>query len=197
MDPKKSDWLLSYLAAALSFSLSWKLTRIPEWFSFFLLLVAVVFLSSGFLNMINWQRHENARRVKAMSLAKTAGQTAMGHAFKGLPYKAIDMIARHDATEIRAILGNNDEFVWVISAPGGDIPWLFMAEFLERSLETFPYLFPVRNHHEFDWPNSEELCTIATNFIKWKGWAKPAVGNRAAELTTSLEVVAAKLRIEL
>ena len=102
-----------------------------------------------------------------------------------------ELVSRHDIVAISGLIGS-EGVEWTIRAPGGDIPWDFMSDFLDKSKETNPYLWPVRKHDEMDWQNSEHLCSLATDLIKAQGWAEKSSGPYAARLTTDLGLVAGK-----
>jgi len=155
----------------------------------------VIFGSAGVVMLVNWMVHEYSLRLRDVNKAKTEGTTTIAYALKGLTMQQTDIVARHDMVTIAGLVGS-DGVQWVIKAPGGDIPWRFMVDFLVKTQETNPYLFPIRRHDEFDWPNSEQLCTLATNLIKSCGWAERASGPYAARLTTSLAVVAGKFGLD-
>jgi hypothetical protein len=196
--PQLREPVLLFLFAALLGSLAWKVTWWSEWLRMFLVFGASIFLFFGIASTINLVAFVSAARIRELNRARVAGVHDLAIALKGLTPKQTDMVARHDVIEIAGILGN-DSLEWTIHAPGGDIPWEFMVDFLRKSQETEPYLWPIRKHDELDWQDSENQCTIATNLLihSREGWAEKAAGPYSAKLTTSLELVAAYFGVEL
>ena len=194
--PRGRDPILLFLLAALFAALALRVTWFPDWLRAFLMLCAVIFGAAGALTGWNWIAHNASYRISALSKARVQGSYVLAVALQGLTIKQTDLVARHDVVGISGIVGDK-EVEWTIRAPGGDIPWGFMADFLEKSIETDPYLWPVRKHDELGWPDSENLCTITTDLIKSKGWAERSSGPYAARLTTALGIVAGKFRVGL
>jgi len=194
--PRLRDPILLFLVAALFATVALKATFLPDWVRTLFMFAAAIFGLGGVLTAVNWIAYNFGVRLREINKAKIEGMYSLACAFQGLTMRQTELVARHDVTEIAGILGQ-DEIVWNIRAPGGDIPWDFMADFLSKSTETQPYLWPIRKHDDMDWQNSEHLCTIATDLIIHRDWAKRAAGPYAAKLSTSLEVVAAKLGVEL
>jgi hypothetical protein len=137
-------------------------------------------------------------RLGEFNKAKAAGAMTIAFAIQGLTSKQTDIVARHDVIALYGIMGE-EGLVWNIRAPGGDLPYEFMKDFLRKSKETEPYLWPVRKHDVFDWSNSEELCKIATDLLVYnsRDWAVKAAGPYSAELTKPLGLVAAYFGVEL
>ncbi len=158
----------------------------------FLVAAVWVFAYFGLVSHIDWIYFEAPNRIRERGKAKFAGIVAAGEALGGLNSNAIDLIARRDVLEIGAQL--RQDSVWrVIHAPGGDVPEEFMYEFLVKSLETEPYLWPVREHDVFEWPESEKLCTLATDCLIHQpvNLARKAAGTHSAELKMSVEIALA------
>ena len=194
--PRLRDPILLFLVAALFATVALKVTFLPDWLRTFFMACAFIFGVWGTLTALNLLTYWTGLRIKEINKARYEGTTALAYAIKGLTMQQTELVARHDVLAISGILGD-DDIIWEIRAPGGDIPWDFMADFLEKSVETQPYLWPVRKHEHLGWPNSEHLCAITTDLIKSKGWAEKSSGPYAAKLTTSLEIVASKFRVEV
>jgi len=155
----------------------------------FLAITTIFVFVFGLVSYTNWIYHEATNRIRERGKAKFAGIEAAGTALKGLNSTAIDLIARHDALKIGAYL-SKDSVLRVIHAPGGDIPEDYMYEFLVKSLETEPYLWPVRDHDVFDWPKSEKMCERITDCLIYEPvkLARKAAGSHSAELKVSVEI---------
>ncbi len=182
--------------AALFAAVALRVTWLPDWLRALLMFGAIIFGAAGVVTAWNWITYNAAYRIGELSKARVAGPYLLSVGLSGLSAKQTDLIARHDIVGISGIVGD-DDITWTIHAPGGDIPWQFMADFLEKSTETDPYLWPIRKHEEMGWPDSENLCTITTNLIKHKGWAEPSSGPYTARLTTALGIVAGKFQVEV
>ena len=194
--PKLRDPILLFLVAALFATVALKATFLPDWLRTFLMLCAMIFGLSGVVTASNWVMYMAGLRIREINKARIEGAYSLAMALHGLTMRQTELVARHDVIEIGGILGQED-IAWTIRAPGGDLPWEFMEEFLIKSKETQPYLWPIRKHDEMDWQNSEQLCTIATNLIRSRGWAERASGPYAAKLTTDLGLVVAKFGVDL
>lgn len=195
--PRGRDPILLFLLAALLAALALRVTWLPDWLRAFLMLCAIVFGAAGALTGWNWIAYNASYRIRELSRARVAGSYLLSTGLHGLTIKQTDLVARHDVIEIAGILGP-DGVVWNIKAPGGDIPWDFMADFLRKSRETEPYLWPVRKHDEMGWQDSEHLCTLSTDLLihSPEGWAEKAAGPYSARLTTSLDLVMAYFGVE-
>ncbi len=187
---QKPLWL--FLTAALLASIAWGVDTLAVWQRMFLVAAVWIFAYLGLVTHVNWVYHEATNRIRERGKAKFAGIEVAGAALRGLNSTAIDLIARHDTLKIGAYL-SRDSVLRVIHAPGGDIPEEFMYEFLVKSLETEPYLWPVREHDVFDWPKSEEMCERITDCLIYEpvNLARKAAGNHAAELKVSVEIALA------
>lgn len=196
--PRLRDPIWLFLIAALLAAVAWKVTWLADWLRAFFMFCVLIFIFFGIMSAANLISFVSAIRIREMGRARIAAPEALALALKGLTPAQTDMVARHDVIEIAGIL-NNDGIIWNIKAPGGDIPWEFMGDFLRKSQETEPYLWPIRQHDELDWQDSEHLCTISTNLLihSPEGWAEKAAGPYSARLTTSLELVVAHFRVEM
>ena len=204
--PKLRDPIFYGLLAAFLGALAWKVEFMAIWVRTFLVLAAVWFTASTMATFLNWAYSEATNRIRERNRAKVIGEVELANAIKGLTPKQTEMVAEHDFIEIAGTM-NNDGVTWNIQAPNGDrIPWDFMEVFLKQSLETprderapFGYLWPVRKHEVFDWPNSEDLCTNATDLLIYspKGFARKAVGPYPALLEQPVELVAAYFGVEV
>ena len=192
--PRLRDPILLFLVAALFATVALKATFLPDWVRTFMMFCAAIFGAAGIATALNWVTYMTGVRLKELNKAKVEGIAFAAFALKGLTIQQTELVARHDIIAISGIVGA-DEIAWTIRAPGGDIPWDFMSEFLEKSKDTAPYLWPVRKHDDLGWENSEYLCTLATDLIKSQGWAEKASGPYAARLTTDLGLVAGKFGV--
>jgi hypothetical protein len=149
----------------------------------------LVFAYFGLVSHIDWAHHTGSKRIEERDKARVAGTTGLALALNGLPLKAIEYMNRNDLIKIGSYLRKDG--VWkVIHAPGGDIPEEFMYDFLVKSTETEPYLWPVREHDVFapKWgregekQNPEELCKLATDCLTHNpvNLAYKAAGNHSA-----------------
>jgi hypothetical protein len=188
-EPRLRDPILLFLIAALFVAIALKVSFLPDWMRAFLVACAVIFGVAGAATALNWLSHMTSIRIKEINKARVEGSRALAFAIQGLTMQQTELVARHDIVAISGLIGN-EGIEWTIRAPGGDIPWGFMSDFLDKSKETNPYLWPVRKHDELNWQNSEHLCSLATDLIKSQGWAERASGPYAARLTTDLGLVA-------
>jgi hypothetical protein len=204
--PKIREPIIYGLMAAFLGSLAWSIEVMAIWLRTFLILASVWFLAAGLATAINWVRHQNSDRIRERNKAKVAAEEAMALALKGLTPQQTKMVAGHDVINIIGTT-NNDGVVWNIkTANGENIPWEFMADFLKQSLETprderapFGYLWPVREHQVFDWPNSEDLCANVTDLLVHspKGFARKSAGPYPAVLEQPVELIAAYFGVEI
>ena len=188
-EPRLRDPILLFLVAALFATIALKATFLPDGLRAFLMACSFIFGVAGAVTALNLLAHMASIRIKEINRARVEGSRALAFAIQGLTMQQTELVARHDIVAISGLIGS-EGVEWTIRAPGGDIPWDFMSDFLNKSQETKPYLFPIRRHDELDWRNSEQLCSLATDLIKAQGWAERASGPYAARLTTDLGLVA-------
>ena len=205
-DPKLRDPIFLFLVAVFLGSLASGMDMWAGWLRLSLAGGVWVFFGAGLISLLNWIAFMAAARIRETTRAMIAGKESLAFALKGLTPQQTKMVAEHDIINIIGTT-NNDGITWNIKALNGEyIPWDFMEDFLKQSLETprderaqFGYLWPVREHHVFDWPNSEELCTNATSLLihSPKGFARKAAGPYPALLEQSVELIAAYFGVEV
>jgi hypothetical protein len=84
-----------------------------------------------------------------------------------------------------------EEPVYMVRCMTMSVPWLFVDEFINLSVVSWPYLYPVRDS------GSETYATELTNLIIARGWADRAAGPFPAKLKIPIEVLAQKFNVEL
>ena len=183
-----------WVLAALFTALGWGVKSVPDWVVILLRLLAMIFIVIAFITTLDWSAHHISARLKDLNYARTSHAIQLATALKGLTIKQTEMVARHDILEISGLIGDEGVIAWTVRAPGGDIPLEFIQDYLEMSLETQPYLWPVREHMEikrrYEWRNAEGLAKATTDlFIYTLGWAEKSAGPYPAKLNRSMDWV--------
>jgi hypothetical protein len=188
--PKLREPVIYSLAAALLFIAALKLDRLPDWARLASTATATIFAAAAFVSGWNWIASQFAARLDEINRAKVAGLAQAAGALRGLTGAQTDLVARYDVTAISMIVDEQMP-VWMVRGLTREIPFVLVEEFLAKSVETYPYLFPIRNF------GNEVYAAEITNLIKSKGWADPAAGIYSAKLTKPLEWVAERFGVEL
>jgi hypothetical protein len=194
--PRIRDPILLFLLAAFLVAAALKITWLPDWIRTALLFGAAIFGTFGVISTLNYLAYLTGIRIREINRARLEGTLPLAMALQGLTPKQTDIVARHDIIELAGMLGS-EGIIWNIKAPGGDIPLDFMWEFLEASIDTEPYLFPVRRHTEISYLDAENLLKISTDLLKATGRAERSSGPYAAKLTTDLRLIAAEFGLEI
>ena len=136
-------------------------------------------------------RLRNAHYTKQRGIAEVYPQTLLANSLKGLSRRQTEHVIAQSTIEIAGLDDPNGSIIWTINAPGGAIPLLLLADFLQASAEYYPHLFPIWEHSRFyesyGWKNAEQELTQVTRFLIHQGYAEKAAGNRSAKLVVSLD----------
>jgi hypothetical protein len=197
--PRLRDPLLSALAAVICFSMALAATRAPDWLRMFLTACGIVFATAAVITGLDFVLARFADRLSEIDAARTAGATRLASAMRGLTMTQTDFVMRQSAVTVSGLLSDVAP-MWVVRGPTVDIPLDFIADFLEKSAESYPYLWPERKAAEIGegeqtWSNARQYCVEATNLIVSNGWAQRAVGPYAAMATVGLDVLRAHLGV--
>lgn len=172
------------------------------WLKPFLIVVAIVFAAVFIVTAWDWFMHVRAERLREIEAARAYAAVMVAQAVRGLTGSQVDIVSRYGLIEVEGLLGQN-QVLWTIRAPGGNIPLEYLSDFLWQSRQTRPNLWPIRKHdifstEEFAWKcNTEEMSARITDFLVGRDYAAPASGNNAARLLVSLEEVANVFGIDL
>jgi hypothetical protein len=204
--PRLTTPILLLLLAALFGALAAYGTKMPDWLRVFLVACAFVFGFFGVLSLLDWIAARFADRLESIQAAKVYSAVMVANALHGLSQAQTEIVAKFGMVEARGLMGENQIF-WTIQAPGGDIPWECIADFVMQSDKTKPHLWPISQHDIFSadpyrWQDfrgyggAEQLCTRITDLFIHRGWAEKESGPYAARLIVPLNVVAKYFRVE-
>jgi hypothetical protein len=188
--PKLRTPLLCLIAAAFFLAAAVKGDKLPDWARLGAAGAALVFAIVGIVSLADWIANHAAGRLREINEARTCGAVALANALKGLTLAQTQAVMAGEKVAMRLIPGD-DEPALYIQGMTEQIPWDFAQEFLTLSMETDPFLYPVRQ------AGNERYATDLTNLIKARGWATTAVSNTSARLTKPLRWVAARFWVEL
>ena len=195
--PRIRSAVVYFIIAAFFAMLAWRAERLPDWLRLFFAGVAVIAGGAGIAETINYLAYSFDNRFREFNEAKVYGQVMLASALKGLTAAQTDILTRYGMMTAVGIVGQN-EIIWSIRAPGGDLPLGFCQDFLELSAQSLPYLWPVRKHEALkEWLNSEQLCTIFTDLCIHRDWAEKSSGPYSARLRVPLKEVADKFGLEM
>lgn len=207
-DPRLSDPVKLALLAAALFILALRDVRIfghpiPDWLKFLFLVSGAVFAFFAIIDSISYMMKLFALRVEDIREAWFRPSAELARELRGLNPEAVSIVGRHDILKIVGMVSESGP-LWAIKCPDGkDIPWEFIDEFLRKSQETEPYLWPIREADQIpgNWPSAARMATSVTDLILHPptggDWAMPAAGRYAAKLVIPLPVLAAKFGVEL
>lgn len=188
--PKLREPVIFLILAALAVSIAWKARDLPDWVRLFVVLLAIVFGAAGVATMFDWLSHNMAQRLREINTARTWGAVNLANAFRGLTAAQTESVLAGEKVGM-LLIPSDDEPMLFVRGLTRSIPWDTVEEFLQLSVQTEPFLYPVR---EF---GNEAFATDLTNLIVSRGWANAATGPYSAKLTKPLEWVAQRFWVEI
>lgn len=185
------------IATALIIVLMVGIPSVPYWLNLFLVILMGMFGLTAFFTTLDWLTYRVSLRMRDLGEAHVYPAVMLANAVRDLTVDKTDLIRRYSAVEISALAAEHGP-IWNVQCLTRNVPWEFVVDFLSKSVESDPYLWPVREAGEIGktldddrgWPNSEMLATEVTNFIISRGWAAKSTGPFAAKLTQPLNIVA-------
>ena len=187
--PKLWIPIVSFLIAALLLALVLK-TQLPDWVRFWLASVAVICGFVGLITALNWISFNSAARIRDLADARTYGARAMATAIRDMSSSKAEAILSMNQTYIEMIVDEADP-IFVVRTLTGVVPFEFVQEYLELSLQTDPYLWPERETSNWRWAKSLTDLMIA------KGWAEHGAGNMPAKTLKDLSYIARRFGVAL
>lgn len=151
-----------------------------------------LFLLAGILQLANNVAYHTGQRIREINTARVLHITQVAHAVQGLTTgRQLELVEAMGLVTMSLVVGEQQPILFV-DVPGGRVAHETVQDFLRQSIETVPYLSPVRRGGQ-PWREAEKLTAL----IIAHGWAEKASGPHAAKLTVPLEQVAAALWVEL
>lgn len=189
-EPKLRTPLLLFVLAIVCIVLVLKVRELPEWVRLFLSLLAVLLGVFGVITLSNWIVFNFSVRLREYHSARAQGLKIVADAVRGLTANQTQAVLAMDMVYI-SMLAEEGGPVFFIRGLTKDIPYTVFEDYLNLSIDTYPFLLPVRAY------SSEAWAQEITNLIVAKGWATKATGVHPAKLTKRLDWVAEKFGIVL
>lgn len=159
---------------------------------FILACLALMFLVAAIVQSVDVVTYRAANRIREFQLARVQAITATANAIERLTTgKQLELVETMGFTTMSLVPGDLEPVLFV-DVPGGRVPHETVTDFLRQSVETAPYLMPVRRGGQ-PWRDA----VLITSLLIAHGWAEKASGPHAARLTVPIEKVAAALWVEL
>lgn len=188
--PKLRTPLLAFIIAALCVALVLKARFLPDWLRLFLTCLAFILGFVGIITLGDWIAHNFAERIKEINRARTLGLVLVSNALRDMSPDTAAHVLALDTTYISMIAEETGP-VFFVRCLSRDVPFVFVEDFLEKSRESDPFLWPVRES------GNKEYAQALTNLIIARGWADKAEGPLSAKLIKPLPWVAGKFGVEL
>ena len=151
-----------------------------------------LFLFAGILQLFNNIAYHGAQRLREFNMARVLHITQVANAVQHLTTgRQLELVESIGLVTMSLVPGEQEPILFV-DVPGGRVPHEAVQDFLRQSVETAPYLMPVRRGGQ-PWRDA----VLITSLLIAHGWAERASGPHAAKLTVPLEQVAAALWVEL
>lgn len=162
----------------------------PSWLSMTLGLFSLIFGITGFFTLMDWVMHKTAERIRELSTARKSGAVMLAQALKGLTSDQTQAVLAGEKVAL-LLIPSSEEPILFIRGMSRSIPWEFARDFLELSIDTDPFLYPIYRS------SNEAFATDFTNLIIAQGWAEAHKGPYAAKLTKPLAWVARRFWIDI
>ena len=151
-----------------------------------------LFLLAGLLQLANSVAYHTGQRMREINMARVVHITATANAIERLTSgRQLEIVEAMGFATMSLVPGDIEPILFV-DVPGGRVSHETVTDFLRQSVETAPYLMPVRRGGQ-PWRDA----VLITALLVAHGWAEKASGPHAARLTVPIEKVAAALWVEL
>lgn len=204
--PKMITWLLAILLAVFFALIGYSLRdkHNLEWLMLFCWLVAAILAIVFAINIIDYIAYKFSARMYDLQESRIRPQVELANAIKELTSYQLDYISANDKA-ILELLANDDDPLVMVRCGLQAVPWEFVETFLQQSIRSDPYLFPVRDAKRTaafqQFKNAEQMATMVTRMVIRNGWATESSGPFAARLNVeqgkTLDYVAKKLWVKL
>lgn len=180
------------LITALVTGVGWSMRSDGElaWIAIVLRLISIGFILLTLFLALDLGRHYNSERIRERNFAVVAGQVRLADALKGLTQSSQEYVMAHGIS-LEIIPGDAPQVYVRMGA--GVIPLLFVQDYLQASVPTFPELYPIRDVAERlpEWKGARRFAEMFTRACMDAGFIDRASGPHAARLVTDIERVAA------
>jgi hypothetical protein len=190
MTPRLQVPIVCFIFAALFLALVVKVKPMPEWIRMFLALMALVLGTIGLFTLVDWVSYVATERVRAYQIAKSTAIRMVAQAVRELTASQTEAVFALDQTYI-TLIADEAGPVFLVRTLSRDVPFSAVEEFLQRSADTRPFLYPVREFGNKEW------AAAITNLIVARGWAERGVGPMPAKATRDIAWIAARFGVSL
>lgn len=193
--PKGSTPVICFVTAALLFAIVWKV-NFPErlaWLRVWLAICGFIIGGWGVITAANVIAYYTSARIRDFAEATTLRMRLASNAIKGLNSYQTEAVLSLERTTIEMIVDEDLDPIFVVRTLSGVVPFDFVAEYLEMSIKTAPYLWPERETSNWRWAKA------ITDLIISKGWADHGKGDLPAFLHKDRNIyfVAKRFGVEL
>lgn len=205
-NPKLRDAIVSGLVAVCLLFYAWKGgefrgERLPEWLQLAIVFMGIIFLAVSLVTAANWFVYTAAIRLAEIEKARVLPAVQLATAVRGLSPSQTQLVSQHDKPNIMKQFNKGLGLqTFLVCSNGRYVPDGFVHDFLIQSEQSPGFLWSIRRHDVLTkkgWHNTEDLSQWLTNSLVSWGMARPAVGNKPAELVYSIDAIANRLGIDL
>ena len=188
--PAIALWLLCIVLGSVGYAI--KDDSRVSWLAWVMMLSALMFGVFAFVQTVDVIAFRTGQRMREINMARVLHITQVANAVQGLTSgRQLEIVEAMGFATMSLVPGDIEPILFV-DVPGGRVPHETVTDFFRQSVETAPYLMPVRRGGQ-PWRDA----VLITALLVAHGWAEKASGPHAARLTVPIEKVAAALWVEL